>query len=141
MAYAGYLIKVLKKDNSGTDYTIPMQYIREGTYEMTYSVLDRDSTRNAKGKLKRTALPHKVAHCTIQTRELNNTQLSSIMSSIQARYTKKKEKKVKLSVYIPEVDDYVEDYFYLPDIKITINHIEPNNVIKYNPVDIEFIGY
>ena len=140
--YAGYLIKILKKEEEeqGTDYTLPMQFISEKSYKMTYSVLDSEATRNAKGKLIRTALPHKVAHCEVQIRELNNTQLGSIFTNIQSRYVKKKEKKVKASVFVPEINDYVESMFYLPDIEVTINHIEHGKLI-YNPIKLELIGY
>lgn len=140
MAYNGYLIKVIKKNNSGTDYVFPMNLIVEKTYKMTYSVMDSQAKRNAKGKLKRVTMPHKVPHCSVQLRELNNTQLAALLSEIQARYTVKKQKKVKLSVFIPEIDDYKEEDFYLPDIDITINHIE-SSTIKYEPITLEFIGY
>ena len=138
--YAGYLIKILKKDNEGTDYTIPMHYVVHSSYKMTYSTLDSEATRNAKGKLKRKTLPHKVPHCEITVKELNNTQLGDLFSNIRSRYVKKKEKKVKASVFVDELDDYVEEMFYIPDTEIVINHIERNKVL-YNAFTLEFIGY
>lgn len=140
MAYSGYLIKVIKTDTVNTDFIIPMELMEYSSYKMTYSVLDTNATRNAKGSLIRTALPHRVPHCTIELRQMNNTQLAVIMGGIQSRYVNKKEKKVKLSVFLPEINDYVEEMFYLPDIEFTINHIEHGKVI-YNPIDLEFIGY
>lgn len=140
MAYSGYLIKVLKKDNSGTDYTFPMHYILEKTYSMTYSVVDYNSTRNSIGSLVRNALPHKVPHCSFELKKMTNDKVAEMFSNLRSRYVIAKEKKVKLSVYVPEIDDYVEEFFYIPDIDLSINHIL-DNVIHYNTIKMEFIGY
>ena len=140
MAYSGYLIKILRKSNEGTDYTIPLHYLVYASYKMTYSTIDSDAKRNAKGRLKRKTLPHKVPHCEVQLRELSNAQVGDLFDNIRSRYVKKKEKKVKASVFVPELNDYVEEMFYIPDTDMTINHISGNRVI-YNPYTLEFIGY
>ena len=140
MAYNGYLVKVLRKTEQGTDYIFPLHYIIEKTYTMTYSVVDYNSTRNATGALVRNALPHKVPHCSFEVKKLTNTQVADIFSNLSSRYVIAKEKKVRLSVYVPEINDYVEEDFYIPDIELTINHIL-NNVIHYNTIKFEFIGY
>lgn len=144
MAYSGYLIKILGVGESGPqsyDYTLNMHYILEKTYKMTYSVMDFDSTRNGAGRLIRNALDHKVPHCTIQVKPMVDSVLATLFSEISSRYTIAKEKKLRASVYIPEINDYVTENFYLPDIDLTIRRIENNNKIVYEPFTLEFIGY
>lgn len=144
MAYNGYLIKVKGISGSesySSDYTIPLNFVLEKTYKMTYSVIDFDSTRNGAGKLVRNALSHKVPHCSIQVRPLDNTQLATMLSAIRNRYTIRKEKKVVLSVFVPEINQYVETSFYLPDLELTIRRIENNQKVIYEGFTLEFIGY
>ena len=138
--YNNYLIKVKKKSNEGTDYIIPMEYILEKSYKGPYSVLDTQSTRVASGNLVRKALPNKKAHCTIQLRALDHVKLASIFSNFNSRYTVKKERKLKLSVWVLEINDYIEGDFYIPDPDHTINHIN-DGVIYYEPLTLEFIQY
>lgn len=138
--YDGYLIRVIDVNNEYNFYNIPMHFILEKTYKMTYSVIDFDSTRNGAGKLIRNALKHKVPHCTIQVKPLNNTNMASLWTNIKNRYMIAKEKKVKLSVYIPEINDYVTENFYIPDTELTIKRIEGTNVL-YEGFTLEFIGY
>ena len=141
MAYSGYLIKALGV-NGGSDYILPMHFIIEKTYKMTYSVIDFDSTRNGAGKLVRNALKHKVPHCTVNIKPLSNTNMAALWTNLQSRYTINKEKKIRLSVYIPEIDGYVTENFYIPDMELTIRRIEEGtNKIVYEGFTLEFIGY
>lgn len=143
MAYQGYLVKIKAISGSSTadwDYIVPMSSIVYESYKATYSVLDEDAKRSGKGKLKRTTYPHKVAHCKFTFREMNNTQLFSILELIQLHYTKKRQKKVKASIWVPETNSYVEDYFYIPDIEFTLLRVEGNKLI-YAPTEVELIGY
>ena len=143
MGYSNYLIKIKGISGSQTassDYIIPMGYITFESYKGTYSALDKDSKRNGDGKLIRTVLPHKVAHSAVEIRPLSNAQVGSMMSSIQARYIKEGEKKVNASIWVSELNDYVEAEFYLPDIEFTIKKVEDGKVF-YKPFTLEFIGY
>lgn len=140
MAYGGYLLKVKGQGNQ-TDYIIPMHDILEKTYDSTYSVMDYDSTRSASGKLIRNAQKHRVPHCSIQVKSLNNVQLADLMNNIQARYVIQKEKKLELSMFLPEINDYVTVFCYIPDIKFVIRVIENNTTIHYESFTLEFIGY
>lgn len=139
MAYAGYLIKVFGTGQLD-DYVIPMGLMLEKTYKGTYSVLDSDSKRNAKGKLVRTALSHKVPHCTVDFRPLDNTVVGPLMASLRARYTKAKEHKLKASIWVPMLNDYVTESFYIPDTEFTIKKIE-NGKVFYETFTLELIGY
>ena len=139
MAYSGYLIKVLGT-GSLDDYVIPLSYMVENTYKGTYSILDSDSKRNAKGKLIRTALSHKVPHCSVDFRPLSNVEVGNVMSNISARYTKAKEHKLKASVWVPMLNDYVTEFFYIPDTEFTITHVT-NSTVHYDTFTLELIGY
>ena len=139
MAYSGYLIKIIGT-GSLSDYTVPLGYMLEDTYKGTYSVLDSDSKRNAKGKLIRTALTHKVPHCSVDFRPLTGTEVGSMMSSIRSRFTKAKEHKLKASIWVPLLNDYVEASFYIPDTEFTIKQVTETS-IKYDTFTLELIGY
>ena len=139
MAYEGYLMKI-KGIGSGTDYTIPMDKIVFESYKATYSVLDEDAKRNGNGSLKRKTYPHKVGHCKFTFRQMDNDTMHTILQAIQARYVKERQKKVKARIWIPELDLYLEDYFYIPDIEFTIIRSEGAKLI-YSQTEIELIGY
>ena len=139
--YDGYLIKVLSPEGSQYDYILPMHFIMEKSYEPTLSVMDYDSTRNGKGRLIRNAQNHKVPHVAITIKPLWDTQLSALFANLRSRYTIAKEKKLALEVFMPEINDYVEEEFYIPDITPKIRRIHSNNKIKYESFTLEFIGY
>lgn len=141
MAYEGYLIKILKKDDTQNDYIIPMHWILEKSYDATWSVLDFNSTRNGKGNLIRNAV-RIVPHCTVTFKQLYNDQVGDLWSSIRKNYVVGKEKKVKASIWLPERNEYREAYFYIPDTKMTIDKIiNDNTKIRYESFTMEFIGY
>lgn len=143
MAYEGYLVKVKGISGSSTanwDYVLPMSSIIYESYKATYSTLDEDAKRTGKGRLRRTTYPHKVAHCKFTFREMTNVQLFSILELIQLHYVKKRQKKIKASIWVPEINGYVEDYFYIPDTEYTIIREEGNKLI-YAPTEFELIGY
>lgn len=134
MAYKGYLIKV------GT-YIIPHSMMKAETYQATLNGQDLDSYRDADGKLNRTALDHTVPKVEFETPPLKtNKDFADLMGNIQSNYINTKEKRVNAEVYIPEIDSYVTQDMYIPDIKFEIYYADAN-IIKYNPVRIAFIGY
>lgn len=142
--FEGYLVKIKGIEGgqqiASFDYTIPNRAIIYGTYKATYSTLDGDSKRNGTGRLKRKTYKHKVAHCTFSLMPMDSVELWEIMEMIQARYVKQRQKKVKASIWVPEINAYIEEYFYFPDTEYTISKIEGSKVI-YAQTDIELIGY
>lgn len=141
--YDGYLIKI--KGITGSqlysgDYIIPNSAIIWESYKATYSTLDGDSKRNGTGSLKRKTYKHKVAHCTFSFMPMTNTQFANIWNPVRSRYVKQRQKKVKASIWVPEINGYIEDYFYVPDTEFTIKKIE-GNVVKYAQTEVELIGY
>ena len=133
MAYSGYLVKV-------GNYTFPNQFIIMKSYKASNKVQDLDPYRDANGVLHRNAIAHIPPTCSFQVRQLTNTEYDSIMGSIRSNFTNARERKASVSVFIPELGDYVTSDMYMPDPEITII-AQQGNVLKYDTITFEFIGY
>ncbi len=134
MAYSGFLIKV-------GDYKIPHSWIKAETYSVLRSGQDLDSYRDSNGKLHRTALEHFLGKVEFETPPLKtNTQVSSFMGNIRKQYTNTTEKKANVTFYVPELDEYMTQEMYMPDITFTIYHADGKE-IKYNAFRLAFIAY
>ncbi len=135
MAFNGNLITV------GT-YNIPNNLIKSETYTATRNVQDLDSYRDANGHLHRTALEHVPIKVEFETMPLSNNQYATMMSNIKDNYSIEIERKANVTVYVPEIDNYITQDMYMaqpqPKIK-TIN--EKNKTIKYDSIKMSFIGY
>lgn len=134
MSYNGYLIKV-------GSYTIPQDKIRASSYSAVLHGQDLDSFRDANGLLNRTALEHTVPEVNFElVPMLTNNDVSDIFSQIKSNYLIPIERKVSATVYVPELDDYVTQDMYMPDVSFPI-YGTYNGVITYNAIAISFIGY
>ena len=135
MAFNGTLVKV-------GNYTIDAgKYIKANSYKVTRSVSDLDAYRDANGELHRNALDHIVYKVDFETPAmLDNLSLSALFKAIQANYINPKERKVSLTLYVPELDDYITQDAYMPDPEVSIYAIMDGK-IKYNAVRLAFIGY
>ena len=73
---------------------------------------------------------------------LTNDDFATLMSNIQLNYTKANERKASVTLYIPEIDDYVTQDMYMPDIQPSIyRYNKAINKLQYNPIRLAFIGY
>lgn len=134
MAYQGYLIKV-------GDYKIPHSMIRANTYQAYRNGQDLDSFRNGNGELNRTALEHFVIKIEFETiAMLTDDEFGDLMSNISSNYINKTEKKLVVSAYIPELNNYITQEAYMPDVKPTI-YFADGSKVQYNPIRLAFIGY
>ena len=134
MAYAGYLIRV-------GSYTIPLSLIRAETYSVFMSITDLDSYVDANGVLHRNALDHVANKVEFETIPLmTNTEFASLMNNLYAQMTATAERKAVVTCYIPEIDDYVSQDMYMPDIKPSIYYAD-DSIIQYEQVRLAFIGY
>lgn len=139
MAYSGYLIKV---GTGGGAYTIPLEFMRYETYQVTYYVQDLDSYRDANGELHRNALTSKVGKVEFNTPIINNSDFETLMSNIRSQYSDANEKRLTATFYVPEINDYVTQSMYVPDVVTKIRNVnENNNTISYTETRIAFIGY
>ncbi len=134
MSYNGYLIKV-------GDYTIPQDKIRATSYDAVLHVQDLDSFRDANGVLKRTALEHTVPEVNFELIPmLTNKEISEIFDNIRRNYSVPAERQVVATVYVPELNDYVTQKMYMPDVNFPI-YGTYGGKITYNAIAISFIGY
>lgn len=134
MAFSGYLISI----GSYSDFF--NSYIKASTYKVTKKVLDVDSYRDANGVLHRNAMPHLSYTIEFEVKPLDNTRLQTLLSAIRSNFTTAIERKLSMTFYMPEDDDYATTDVYMPDIDFPINHIE-GTVIKYDSFTLKFIGY
>ncbi|MBR5177495.1 MAG: hypothetical protein IKW90_01685 [Lachnospiraceae bacterium] len=134
MAYAGYLIKV------GT-YTIPLSIIRAETYSPYKSVTDLDSYVDANGELHRNALEHVAYKIEFETIPLlTDVQFGDLMGNLYAQMSNQLERKAEVTAYIPEINDYITQDMYMPDIKPVLYYADGEKV-QYNQIRLAFIGY
>lgn len=134
MAYQGYLIKV-------GNYNIPMKFIKADSYNASLITQDLDSYRDMDGVLHRTALLHRVNKIEFETPSLlKNNEMKEFLGNLRQNYINANEKKVNATVYVPELDDYMEQEMYIPDLNFSIFGIF-NGVIFYNPLRVAFIAY
>lgn len=135
MAYQGYLIKV-------GDYTIPAdKYIKANSYDAMLITQDLDSYRDANGVLHRTALSHRVNKVEFETPAmLTDIQMEELLSNIRRNYININEKKASVTVYVPELNDYMTQDMYIPDLRFSIYGVF-DGVIRYNSLRMAFIAY
>lgn len=135
MAFNGSLITV-------GSYRIPLNFIKEESYSAYRNVQDMDSYRDANGMLHRTTVEHVPIKVEIETMGLTNTELATLMAGIQANYSIAIERKAKVIVYVPEINDYVTQDMYMVQPQPKIETINPKtNTIYYKPMKLSFVGY
>lgn len=133
--FSGYILKI-------GDFTFPMKYMIEDSLQITKTVQDLDSYRDSNGVLHRNALEHWVADITFDVVPfLSGEELASLMGSIRRNYIIAAERRVNVTVFIPEENDYITQEMYMPDIQIPVFSAESNGKILYQSFSMEFIGY
>ena len=133
MSFNGYLIKV-------GNYEFPLKYILAESYVVKKNVQDFESYRDANGILHRNALDHYAITVSFEIKQnRTNLEINEIMSNIKANFTIPKERRADVTLYVPEEDAYITQAMYMPDIEFTIKEI--SDIIKYDKIKFEFIGY
>lgn len=134
MAYNGFLLKI-------GDYEISAKkYIAANTYSAYVNMQDVDAYTDANGYVHRNAVDLKALKVEFETPAmLTNKELSAFLANIKRNYIVEKERRVQISAYIPELDEYVTQTGYLADFQPTI-YGTYGGVIRYNPIRFAFIG-
>lgn len=133
MAYQGFLLKI-------GDYTIPHKYIKADSYSPYVNMQDVEAYTDANGYLHRNAVELKVAKVEFETPAmLTNKTFTELINNIKANYLDDKSRKIIITAYIPEYDDYVTQTGYLADFQPKIYGVF-DGVIKYNPIRLAVIG-
>lgn len=135
MSYQGYLIKI-------GDFVVPMnKYIKADSYTVGKKGQDLDSYRDANGYLHRNALNHTVNKVEFETPAmLTDDDVEILMSNIERNYINSVEKKVLVTLYIPELRGYESQEMYIADIDFSI-YTTHSGVVRYNPIKISMVGY
>lgn len=138
MAYSGYLLKA--GGTSGTE--IPLTYMKLESYKITPNQrLETSAERDADGLLVRETVSHSPSKVEFETRDLVTSELSALMAIITGAYTDVTARKLTLQYYVPDLNDYQEGTFYVPDIPFTIYRQVSSSSLHYKPVRIAFIEY
>lgn len=137
MVFDGTLLKV-------GNYKFPLKYIEYGTYKVTLNTQDLDSKRATTGILHRTVIDHapvKVEFSLLS--DLTNLIISNIMSNIKSNYINTKEKSANLTVFVPEMNDYITQKCYLnPSMEFPIKEIDvKHKIIIYDSISFSWTGY
>lgn len=149
--YAGYHIRILHNDYG--NYDIPENFIAINSYISLNSTVDLDAWRDANNVLHRESTANPTPKVEFNTPYIESKRLQDVWEEIRKRYVNSNEKKLRMKVWIEEVNDYVEQYFYLtsdvtPTIyaKVTRKEVVGGIVqdrirFIYNPIRFAFIGY
>lgn len=136
MAYAGYLVMV-------GSTILPNTFCFKESYKINANArIDLDSNRNSNGVLMRNVLDHTVTKITILTKPMWDDDLEAMMQIIRSNFTSQIERKVTLTYYCPDLNDYRTGQFYVPDLEFPILRIlETENKIMYKSFELKFIEY
>ena len=134
MAFNGYLIRIGAYDNFFD------QFIQYQSYKASRKVQDIDSYRDTNGVLHRNVLEHESLVVEFTVRPLNNLQMESFYNAIRSNFTVQKERRLQLTCYMPELNDYITEDVYMPDPDFQIKKLE-GPLVFYEPLQIKFIGY
>lgn len=134
MSFNGYLIKI------GSNDTFFEHYMVAQSYQVTKKMLDYGSFRDGDGILKRNCLDHVSYIIQFDIKPCDNLKLAQFMGAIKSHFSIAKERKVEVTFYNAEDDNYITQDFYVPDPDFKIDHIEGNTVF-FRQTTIKFIGY
>lgn len=135
MAFNGYLLSL-----NGTQF--PLSYMNWESYKVVPNRrTDLNSAQNANGELVRYVVEHTRSTIEFETRPMWNADVDAMMRLIRNAYSNELEKKVSITYFCPDINDYKTGDFYLsPNTEFQILKIE-NNKLKYKPIKLYFVEY
>ena len=126
------------------DYSINkgtfLNNISAQSYKAVKNVQDTDSYRNANGVLVRNSLEHIPITVEFDTLPITNKEWQKLITNIKKNYIIELERKVSVTAYVPEDDDYITQEMYMVQPEPVIDYIE-EDTIYYLPIHIKLIGY
>ena len=138
--FAGYL---LKAGTGTTAEEFPMKYILEATWESTPNQREEikayrdDNTRN----LTRVTAQGKKSKITFQIRDnITLEQKIEIQTFFTAHEVSAEERKIEITYWNDEDNNYKTGFFYRPNLTFKISHIS-GTTIFYKGFKIELIEY
>ena len=135
MAYNGYIMKF------GND-EFDMGWIFRDTFAITPNRRqDRDSYRNANGKMVRNVLDHTATTITFQSKPMTRHDFALMMEFIRDHFSNAQERKLSITYYSPDINAYKTGNFYIPDFEVTTIMQKKSGELLYNTCTLEFIEY
>lgn len=136
MSFNGSLLK-LGNDN------FPLKYVFKESYKITPQArLDLDPFRNTEGWLMRNVLSHKASKITMSVKPMWNNDHAQMWAFIRSHYTNEQERKLVLTYYCPDMDDYASGQFYIPDFTPQMDLVDVSNrKILFLSYELQFIEY
>lgn len=135
MAYYGYVMRF------GSD-RFDMGYIYRDSFSITPNRRqDLDSYRNANGRLVRNVLSHTATTITFQTVPMKRSKFATMMTFIRNHFSNEQERKISITYYSPDIDNYKSGNFYMPDFEVTAIMQDRNGELIYGSCTLEFIEY
>lgn len=129
--YQGFLIRF------GSYGVIPLNFIME--YSSTpCQRMESDAQRDQNGNLHRATLPNTKTSIKFTTHILDLTEKITLQNLMN--YSNSVQRKVQVTFWNDEINDYSTSWFYIPDIEFTVMDASTND-IKYNPITVELIEY
>ena len=136
--FEGYLIKI-------GEYEFPMEYLAEETYNVSpHQRQELEAERDNLGELYRVVAenrPTSVEFSTISG--LTNKEVRAIFERIHYNYVTEEERKVPVTYYDPETDEYCgPEMMYIPNPKFPIDHVNiKEKTVTYNSISLQLVGY
>lgn len=136
MAFNGSLLNL-----SGSNF--PLKFVFKESYNITPNRrIDLDSQSDANGVLVRNVLSHTASTIELTTKPMWNKDFAEMMAFIRSKYVNTNEKKLNITYYSPDLDDYKTGNFYVPDFTVSINRVDvASKKIFYNSMTLKFIEY
>lgn len=130
--YDGWLLKI-------GNYTVPLSLIAADTYKPKLIMQTLDPWTDVEGLLHFEGAEVHVAKVEFNLIPTTNTQFADFMSHVRSQYIEAKSRKVNITIYAPELDDYVTQLAYVADIEPQIYYADANK-IQYDAMRISLIG-
>lgn len=100
--------------------------------------MESDAQRDQNGNLHRATLPNTKTSIKFTTHILDLTEKITLQNLMN--YSNSVQRKVQVTFWNDEINDYSTSWFYIPDIEFTVMDASTND-IKYNPITVELIEY
>lgn len=137
MAFNGTLLTI----QGTTNYPMNNKLLAQESYSCVRHVLDSNSSRDARGVLKRGTLPNVPLEISISTIDgITEAEKESIMNAIRMRYTNPYQRELMATFFVPELGTYVSQRVYLSDPSFVIKELKGNK-LTYKAFTLKFIGY
>ena len=143
--WRGYLLKATK-----TNSVFPLEYIHEEGWKSTPKQREEikayrdDNTRNlirvtAKGKKSKFAFATR-ANLTLEDKIIIQKFFTDAEELEEDSETALAQRKVQLTYWNDETNDYETSYFYIPNMDFTIKKVTDKTII-YNAMQFDFVEY